>query len=181
MLYELEEIKKIRKKFGLTQSQLANLSDVSQSLIAKIEGNRLDPTYTKVKKIFKAIDSLGKKKELKAEEIMTKQIISVKSNDDIKKVIDKMKKANISQMPVIEEHKSIGIISEAIILTSLLNKKGKKVMDIMEDSAPVVSKNTAVTTISDILRSYPMVLVSEHGELKGIITKADLLDAMYRM
>lgn len=180
MPYELEEIKEIRKKFGLTQSQLAERAGVSQSLIAKVEAGRLDPTYSKAKKIFEAIDALGKKKELKAEQIMNNHIISVKPNDDIKSAIEKMKKANISQMPVIEEHKSIGIVSESIILEALLNKKGSKIKEIMEDSAPVVSKNTTVTAISNLLRFYPMVLVSDSGELKGVITKSDLLGKIYK-
>ena len=180
MPYELEEIKEIRKKFGLTQGELANRAGVSQSLIAKIEAGRLDPTFSKTKKIFEAIDTLGKKKELKAEEIMKKGVISVKPNDGIKSAIGKMKKSNISQMPVIEEHKSIGIVSESIILEALLNKKGNKIKDIMEDSAPVVSKNTTVNAIYNLLRFYPMVLVSDGGELRGIITKADLLGRVYR-
>lgn len=180
MPYELEEIKEIRKKFGLTQSQLADRAGVSQSLIAKVEAGRLDPTYSKAKKIFEAIDSLGKKKELKAEQIMNKHIISVKSDEHIKSAIEKMKKANISQMPVIEEHKSIGIVSESIILEALLNKRGDKVKEIMEDSAPVVSKNTTVNAVSNLLRFYPMVLVSDGGELKGIITKSDLLEKVYK-
>jgi len=180
MSYEIEEIKEIRKKFGLTQSELANRAQVSQSLIAKIEAGRIDPTYSKTKKIFEAIDTLGKKKELKAEQIMAKNIISIKPDDNIKEAINKMKKSNISQMPVIEEHKSIGIVSEAIILESLLNKKGNKIKDIMDDSAPIVSKNTTIGAISNLLRFAPMVLVSENGELKGIITKSDLLGKVYK-
>jgi len=180
MPYELEEIKEIRKKFGLTQGQLAERAGVSQSLIAKVEAGRLDPTYSKAKKIFEAIDMLGKKKELKAEQIMSKHIISVKPNDGIKSAIEKMKKSNISQMPVVEEHKSIGIVSESIILEALLNKKGIKIRDIMEDSAPVVSKNTTINAVSNLLRFYPMVLVSENGELRGIITKSDLLGKVYK-
>ena len=180
MQYELEEIKEIRKKFGLTQSQLANRAGVSQSLIAKVEAGRLDPTFTKAKKIFEAIDSLGKKQEVKAEEAMTKNLISVKPDDDIREAIKKMKKANISQMPVIDEHKSIGIVSEAIILEAIMNNKGKKIKDIMDDSAPVVSKNTTINAVSNLLRFYPMVLVSDGGELKGIITKSDLLGKIYK-
>src|SRR3989338_3822655 len=180
MSYELEEIKEIRKKFGMTQSQLAERAGVSQSLIAKVEAGLIDPTYSKAKKIFEAIDTLGKKKELKAEQIMARHVISVKPNDNIKEAIKKMKSSNISQMPVIEDHKSIGIVSEAIILDSLLNKKGDKIKEIMEDSAPIVSKNTTVAVISNLLRFAPMVIVSDGGELKGIITKSDLLGKVYK-
>ena len=66
MPYELDEIKKIRKKIGLTQTGLANRAGVSQSLIAKIESGRIDPTYTKTQKIFAALSDLEKKDEVKA-------------------------------------------------------------------------------------------------------------------
>ena len=67
MSYELKDIKDIRKKFNLTQSDLAKKADVSQSLIAKIEAGRLDPTYSNAQKIFEALDTLTKKEETKAE------------------------------------------------------------------------------------------------------------------
>ena len=59
--YELEEIKKIRKKLELTQTELADRAGVSQSLIAKIEAGRIDPTYSKTKKIFAALSDLEKR------------------------------------------------------------------------------------------------------------------------
>jgi len=111
---------------------------------------------------------------------MSKKIISVKPSDGIKAAIEKMKKANISQMPVVEDHKSIGVVSESIILEALLNKKGDKVKDIMNDSAPVVSKKSTINAVSNLLRFYPMVLVSDGGELIGVITKADLLGKVYK-
>ena len=87
MTYELEEIKKIRKKLGLTQTELANRSGVSQSLIAKIEAGRIDPTYTKTKKIFAALSDLEKKEEIKAEQLMTAKIIGVAPADSTKEAI----------------------------------------------------------------------------------------------
>jgi len=180
MVYELNEIKQIRKGFGLTQSDLARMADVSQSLIAKIESNRIDPTYSKTKKIFEALDNLSKKEEIKAEEIMNKNIISLRSDDSIKDAIKKMKKHAISQMPIIEDNNAVGFVSEAVILDSLMQQKGEKVKDIMQDSPPVVSKQTNINLISNLLKFYPIVIISENGKLRGVITKSDVLKVMYK-
>ncbi len=180
MPFELEEIKEIRKKLGITQNDLARRANVSQSLIAKIEAGRIDPTYTKVQKIFTALSDLGKKHELKAEEIMTQKIVFLEPEDELTEAIKKMKKFGISQMPVVEEHKSVGIVSESIILEAMLDKKEKlKVKDVMGESPPVVSKESPVSVISNLLKFYPLILVSEDGNLKGVITKSDLLGKIY--
>lgn len=180
MPYELGEIKNIRKKLGLTQFQLAKRANVSQSLIAKIEAKRLDPAYSNAKKIFTALNDLQKKKELKAEDMMNKKIISVKPDDDVKKIISKMKRFQISQMPVIKEDNPIGLISESIVLECITKKKCKYVKDIMDESPPVISKETPSQVISNLLKHYPMILVAKAGNLIGLITKSDLLEKLYK-
>src|SRR3989338_7942482 len=148
MTYELEEIKKIRKKLGLTQTELANRSNVSQSLIAKIESGRIDPTYTKAQKIFAALTDMEKKDEMNAGQIMAARIISVAPLDSIKDTITKMKKSQISQLPVMEEHKLVGMISESTILDAMLNSKGNHVRDVMQEAPPIVSKTTSAQAVS---------------------------------
>ncbi len=181
MPYELSEIKKIRKNLGLTQTDLAKRANVSQSLIAKIESGKIDPTFTKTKKIFETLSDLENKEEIKAEELMNKKIISVSPGNDVKESISKMKKFGISQMPVIDNHKVIGLVSESTLLDALMSKKGKIIADIMEESPPIVSKTASVKVISGLLKHYPMVLVSESGKLIGLITKADLLSKLYEV
>ena len=180
MTYELEEIKKIRKSLGLTQTELAKRAGVSQSIIAKIESGSIDPTLSKAKKIFEALSYLEKKHEIKAGEIMNKNVIEIKPNECIKDAINKMKKYNISQMPVIEDNKSVGFISESTLLSALMQGKEAKVSEIMEESPPIVSKQTSVKVISNLLRHYPMIMVTEEGKLVGLITKADLLEKLYK-
>lgn len=180
MTYELEEIKKIRKKLGLTQTELANRAGVSQSLIAKIESGRIDPTYTKTKKIFAALSELEKKEEIKAEQLMTSKIISVAPDTTIKEAIAKMKKYEISQMPVIDNYKLVGLVSESTILDALMTSKGKTVRDVMQEAPPIVSKTTSIQVISNLLKHYPTVIVSEEGRLVGLITKSDLLGRLYK-
>ncbi len=180
MTYELEEIKKIRKNLGLTQSQLAKRAGVSQSIIAKIESQNIDPTYSKTKKIFEALSYFEKKDEIKAEDMMNKKLVDIKPIECVKDAINKMKRYNISQMPVIDDNKAIGLISESTLLNALVQGKLTKVSEIMEESPPIVSKQTSVKVISSLLKYYPMVMVSEEGKLTGLITKADLLGKLYK-
>jgi predicted transcriptional regulator len=180
MPYELSEIKKIRKSLDLTQTDLSKRANVSQSLIAKIESGKIDPTFTKTKKIFETLNDLENKEEIKAEELMNKKIISILPSNNIKESIDKMRKSGISQMPVIDNHKVIGLVSESTLLDGLMSKKDKKISDIMEESPPIISKTASTQIISNLLRHYPMVLVSESGKLIGLITKADLLSKLYK-
>lgn len=179
MPYELEEVKKIRKRLGMTQAELANRAGVSQSLIAKIESGRIDPTYTKTKKIFAALSELEKKEEIKAGQLMTSSIVSISPSASIKDAIGKMKKFQISQLPVIEGNKLIGLVSESTILDALLKPKGSHVREVMQESPPIVSKTTSAQVVSNLLKHYPMVMVSEEGTLIGLITKSDLLGKLY--
>ncbi len=177
MSYELSEIKAIRKKIGITQSELAKQANISQSLIAKIEAGSLDPTYSKVKQIFDVLNTLSKSKELKAKEIMNKKLIYVRPETKIKDVIKDMRRHGISQMPVIKNHNCIGLVSETILLDAI-TKDVDKVEDIMGDSPPIIAKDTSIEIISNLLKFYPIVVVSEKGQIQGVITKSDILKSI---
>lgn len=176
---EISEIKNIRKKLSLTQSELARLSGVSQSLIAKIEAGTLDPTYSNAKKIFAALDSIGKKNEMKAGDIMETKIVYASPKDTLKDVVAKMKKYEISQLPVVEDHNVVGLVSESTILDAIMNSRKGSVTELMEQSPPTVPKNASVALISELLRHYPIVVVGEKGRIAGIIAKSDLLRKVY--
>ncbi|MEM3374743.1 MAG: CBS domain-containing protein [Candidatus Woesearchaeota archaeon] len=178
---ELSELKKIRKKLGITQQELAKKANVSQSLIAKIESGKIDPSYSYAKKIFETLTLLNKETELTAKDIMHRKIYSIKTTDSLKEAIDKMKKHNISQMPVIKNKKVVGYISESLILNAIMkNNPNIKISEIMESSPPIVPENTSQGVIINLLQHFPLVLVEEKGELVGIITKADLIKIIYK-
>ena len=71
MLPPLEEVAQKRKMLNLTQKQLAKLAGVSQSLIAKLESKKIDPSYTKVKAIFDALERLETKTEVHAAKVLS--------------------------------------------------------------------------------------------------------------
>jgi predicted transcriptional regulator len=178
---DLSELKKLRKKIGITQNQLAKKSQVSQSLIAKIEAGKIDPSYTNAKKIFETLSMLDQDSELTACDIMHTKIISIKSTDTLKDAIQKMRKRNISQMPVMKHNRIIGYISESVLLDKILEggTQSVKVGEVMESAPPIVPPFTSQGVVANLLKHFPFVLVEEKGEMVGIITKADLLKAAY--
>ncbi len=175
MPFDIAEIKQVRKQLNLTQSQLAKAAGVSQSLITKVESGSLDPTFSKAKQIFQALEHFSGKKEVKASEIMNTSLISAAPEASIKEAVNIMKKHAISQMPVMKDGNVVGFISEAIILDAILERKGSIVRDIMKDVPPILSKNTSINVISGLLKFYQMVVVAENGKAKGVITRTDVL------
>lgn len=180
-MQDLKEIKFLRKKLGLTQTELAQRANVSQSLVAKVESGRLDPSYENARKIFEVLNQLESKNELMAKDIMYKKIIFISHNDDLETAIKKMKRYEISQLPVLKRNKVIGYVSESTLLSKILEGNGKDVMvkTIMEDAPPILPPTASKRVIVSLLKHFPLVLVSDEGKLKGIITKADLLRAIY--
>jgi len=175
MPFDISEIKLMRRKLELTQSELAKKSGVSQSLIAKIESGNIDPAFSKVQKIFDFLESIRQKQEMKASDVMKHSIISITPEAKITDAIEKMKKHKISQIPVMKEGKCIGVVSEAVILDSMLKKKTGNVKDIMAECPPIISKNASVHVVSELLRYTPMVMVAEQGKILGVITKSDII------
>ncbi len=181
MFTELQEIKLLRKRLGLTQAELAKHAGVSQSLIAKIEAGSLDPTYTNAQKIFIALKSFTQKQEKKACSIMNKNLIYLEPENSIKNAIQKMKKHSISQLPVLEQKKAVGLISETALLDALMKNisPDAPIKNIMDESPPTIDMQASIQIISQLLKYYPLVLVSEKGKLLGIITKSDMLESAY--
>ncbi|MEM0048939.1 MAG: CBS domain-containing protein [Candidatus Bathyarchaeia archaeon] len=166
-------LKKMRLEAGLTQSELARLVGVSQAHIAKIERGKVDPRLSTVNKILQILTS---KRGKTCGEIMTREVITVSSKEKIKNVSEIMVRYGISQVPVVEGGKVIGMVTEEGIVRNLSpNISEEPVEKVMEPPLPTVSEDTDISVIKPLLEVHPGVLVMRKGELVGIITRSDLL------
>ncbi len=177
---ELSNIKIKRQRLGIKQKELALKAGVSQSLIAKLERGLIEPSYPIIVRIFLSLESLEHKNEKKCYEVMSRKLIFLRKNDSIGKASELLKKHSISQIPVIEGKRVIGSISESIILDKLSSIDRKKLFsmkvgEIMEESFPIVRADSPLSSIIPLLKTTSAVLISEKNEVKGIITKADLI------
>ena len=179
-----EDIKRLRKKVGLTQTELAKLAGVSQSLIARIEKGTVDPRLSTLRRILEAIKlvEMRAKKSKSARDVMYSPVITIKSKEKVKKAIELMEKYAISQLPVVNDNGvPVGSITESTVLKKLLSGDPEKIFqlkveEIMEESFPTITPSTNIKDIQQlILKKYPAVLVMEKGKIVGIITKIDLI------
>ncbi|MEM2793486.1 MAG: CBS domain-containing protein [Candidatus Methanomethylicia archaeon] len=171
----------IRRKLGITQRELAKLAGVSQSFIAKLESGKIDPTYSKYKQVIDALAKLSFKKDVKVGDIMVRNIIHADVNETVKEVAEKMLKHAISQVPVFDGDKLVGMVTESTILNGVaggMKMSEVKVSKIMEAPPPILPEDTPLVVAVQLLKFYPIILVSERGEIAGLISKADIIGFM---
>ena len=166
-------IKKLRIEAGLTQRQLAELARVSQAHVAKIEKGRVDPRLSTVNRILQVLtEGEGKK----CGDIMTKDVIFARPRDKILKASKVMIRHAISQLPVIENERVVGTITEDGIIKNLSSTIAEeRVEKVMQTPLPSVPEDMRMSMIKPLLEDHPGVLVIRKGNIVGIITKSDLL------
>lgn len=177
-MFEISQLKQIRRLLNITQSDFARMANVSQSMIAKIESGKLDPSYSNVIKIEAAIERLKHAKEPLVSEIMITKVISVDAKELVKDCIKLLNRHGISQLPVMKHGRIAGILYEATLLEKATDPNFSRITaeEAMVESPPAVSEDTKVSAVSNLLKYFPAVLVTKKGELTGIVTKADILN-----
>lgn len=181
MLPRIDYIKQGRIRLGLTQRELATLSGISTSMINQIESGRCKPSYDTAKRIFEVLSSQEGKTSLKAGDICSHEVISVQKDEKLEVAIEKMMKNSISQIPVIDASKIVGLVSEDILARKVLESDDKKIihqvpiLQIMEPPPPIVDIATPAKALIPLVRFAKCVLVSNKGEVTGIITISDTL------
>ncbi|MBI4451656.1 CBS domain-containing protein [Candidatus Woesearchaeota archaeon] len=178
MTFDIKQLRAIRKRLDLTQHAFAKEADVSQSLVAKMEAGRLDPSYSIVCRLEEAVNRLLATGEPNAAALMTKKVIAVQHNDPLSKVIDTLQQHEISQVPVLRNSSVIGLITEADIIEHRAKARALEAADVMGPAPPLVAETTSLSVLTALLRQYPLIIVVKNGEPAGVVTKADVLRSL---
>jgi CBS domain-containing protein len=107
-------------------------------------------------------------------------LVTVTPQERLVDVLAKMNEAGVTQVPVVEDGKSVGSLREHRILSRVLGNRDlleSPVSEVMEQSFPVVDVDASLGDVTRELQSQPAVLVEEYGRITGIITRHDVLDA----
>jgi predicted transcriptional regulator len=167
------DIRERRTELGLTQSELADRADVSQPLIARVEGGDVDPRLSTLRRIVNALDE-AEGEVVRAEDLMHEAVVSVGPDDDIRTAVHRMEEEAYSQLPVIQDGIPIGSISQGDLVDLSEAARDEPVSEHMSESFPTVSTDATLDEVSRLLTHYKAVMVTEDGDTVGIITEADL-------
>src|SRR6056297_2597150 len=93
------DLRQRRTDLELTQSELADRADVSQPLIARIEGGDVDPRLSTLRRIVTALDE-AEGDIIRAGDLLNEDVVSVSPDDAVSDAATLMESEAYSQLPV---------------------------------------------------------------------------------
>ncbi|MEF8822402.1 MAG: CBS domain-containing protein [Halovenus sp.] len=169
-----EDLRERRNELGLTQSDLAEHADVSQPLIARIEGGDVDPRLSTLRRIVNALQE-AEGGLLRASDLMHSPVVSVEPDASVHETTELMDQKSYSQLPVIRDGIPQGLISTSVIRQRSEDNVGElPVAEVMHESITTVEPDATIDAIDAHLDHNDAVLVVEDGQTVGIITEADI-------
>jgi len=106
-------------------------------------------------------------------------MISATPGETIGEALARLEQYNVSQIPVLDENHSIGALTEADLMSMIIDDPAtidKKVSEVMGKPYPVIDESEDIKHGIQYLKESPAILVSQYGRLIGILTRYDVLD-----
>ncbi len=107
------------------------------------------------------------------------ELIFVAPGDTVSEALAKMNQSGVTQIPVIDDNRSVGSLRESRVLQKLLKDRDlldSTVGDVMDESFPVIEVDTNMNEIKKKLQKAPAVLIEDFKRITGIITRSDVLE-----
>ena len=111
-----------------------------------------------------------------------RSLLTVAQTDSVGHAVHLMKQEGVSQLPVVEANRLVGILTEEDLLSQLSylgQTMQAPISTFMNRSVPCVEPHTPLSTLQTILsQSGRAVVIDENGTPIQILTKIDLVDWM---
>jgi cystathionine beta-synthase len=105
-------------------------------------------------------------------------LITARPGDGVQTIIKLMKKHGISQIPVLDGDRLLGIISEIDLLNALVKDPAsvdRPVVDLVDQNYTLVPPDAPVNRLVPVLSEGKVALVQEGGKIRAVVTKIDLI------
>jgi len=124
--------------------------------------------------------------EVKAKDLMTKQIISVRKDTPVSEAVELLAKNNITGVPVVKDDMTVvGILTEKDVLRlfwSHEDQKNDTVSSFMTQPVVHFDENDTLASVCACLMNYFLrrVPVTSKGKVVGIISRPDIIEYILR-
>ncbi|HRE91585.1 MAG TPA: cystathionine beta-synthase [Myxococcota bacterium] len=108
-----------------------------------------------------------------------REVVTARPEDTFESVIRRMKDLGISQLPVMDSGKMIGLIAEADMLSALLDQRANlktAISGFLSGNYALVEPHNKTSLLAPLFAQNRVVVVEEAGSLVGILTKIDFID-----
>jgi predicted transcriptional regulator len=175
----LTEVRRRRLALGLSLGDLARAVGRSDATLSRIERGQIRPSYDLVQRILSYLETQEgvATPKLTVADLMSRTLTTVASSAPLAEAARRMEGGAFSQLPVVDDGRVVGSLSESALLRALADSGARagRVRDVLETAYPVVDEGFPAELLPPLLGRYPAVLVAHRGELRGIVTKADLI------
>ncbi len=165
---------KYAEQSGKKENILILLPDGASKYLSKI----FNDEWMKQNGFLDTPDPLGMVADILAKRA-DRQVVTAKKGTSIRAVIGMLKEHQISQVPVVEGGRMIGMVAEVDLLNHLVRSEGKlddTIDGLIESDYATVTPATKVVLLKTIFNDAKLVVVQEGDQLAGIITKIDLIE-----
>ena len=109
-----------------------------------------------------------------------RELLSATSGESVEVAVGRMKDNGISQLPILDEGKLVGIVTEQDLLGKLVEDRAtlsSAVAEVMFRTVNTVHRDQDAGCLLDVFsRNEIALVVDDDGSLVGLITKMDLVD-----
>ena len=109
--------------------------------------------------------------------------VEVRPQDTLRTVFARMRAADVSQLPVVENDAIVGLIDESDLLSALLTEKDdpvrafeRPVKDVMVTRLETISAQAPIRDLVPLFRKDYVAIVMDDGRFLGLVTRIDLIN-----
>ena len=128
-------------------------------------------------------ETYGDLRDLIARRHQERAVATVNSDETVLAALQRMKLYDVSQLPVLENGKVVGIVDEQDILMEVIDNPAhfrEPVTEAMESHIVTVAPDAPVAQLMDIFRRGMVAIVVDGDEFLGLITRIDVLNWLRR-
>ena len=124
-------------------------------------------------------EKFGDLRDLIARPADTGDIVTVTSDDNLVTTYKRMRMFDVSQLPVMDNGRVVGLIDESDILLGIYNDQenfNKKVSEVMVTDLDIVVPSDSIDSIIPLFQADKIAIVADDDTFYGLITQIDLIN-----